>query len=126
MDRSQILTQAEWQVMDLLWQQPHTLMELVTALEESIGWSKSTVATMVRRMEAKGIITHDISDRTRVYRPALKKTDAALRETRSLLDRAYQGSIGLLVSNLASEKGLTRQDIDELYEILRHAQEVVK
>lgn len=126
MDRSQILTQAEWQVMDLLWQQPHTLMELVTALEESIGWSKSTVATMVRRMEAKGIITHDTSDRARVYRPALKKTDAALRETRSLLDRAYQGSIGLLVSNLASEKGLTRQDIDELYEILRHAQEVVK
>ena len=112
--------------MDLLWQQPHTLMELVTALEESIGWSKSTVATMVRRMEAKGIITHDTSDRARVYRPALKKTDAALRETRSLLDRAYHGSLGMMVSTLARRDGLTKEDIDELYAILRKAEEDAK
>ena len=51
MKKQPSLNQSEWQVMELLWQKPHTLMEMVSALSQSVGWSKSTVATMVRRME---------------------------------------------------------------------------
>jgi predicted transcriptional regulator len=53
-----LLSQSEWQIMQLLWQQPHTLMELVSKLSASIGWSKSTVATMVRRMEGSVMVTN--------------------------------------------------------------------
>lgn len=122
MDKVQTLTQAEWQIMELLWQQPHTLMELVAALEVTVGWTKSTIATMVRRMEAKGIITHDDGDRAKIFRPNLAKSDAALRETRSLLDRAYHGSVSMMVSTLARGDGLTKEDIDELYAILKEAE----
>ena len=55
MEKQAILSASEWQVMQQLWKRPHTLMELVAALEKTVGWSKSTVATMVRRMEEKGI-----------------------------------------------------------------------
>ena len=126
MDKTQLLTQAEWQVMELLWKKPHTLMELVSALESSTGWSKSTVATMVRRMEGKGIITHTDGERAKTFHPAISQSDAALRETRSLLDRAYHGSLGLMVSTLARRDGLTKDDIDELYAILRKAEEDAK
>lgn len=123
MEKQQLLTQSEWQIMELLWQRPYTLMELVAALEQRVGWSKSTVATMVRRMEGKGIITHETHERTKIFHPALAREDAALRETRSLLHRAYQGSIGLMVSTLARQDGLSRQDIDDLYAILKKAEE---
>lgn len=43
----------EWRIMELLWQQPQTLMEPVRQLGKSEGWAKSTVTTMVRRMESK-------------------------------------------------------------------------
>ena len=43
----------EWRVMEELWQRPCTLMELVRALGDSAGWAKSTVTTMIRRMEEK-------------------------------------------------------------------------
>lgn len=122
MEKQQTLTAGEWQIMELLWQRPHTLMELVGKLEKSAGWSKSTVATMVRRMEAKGILTFDSGERAKIYRPAVAQTDVALRETRSLLKRAYQGSIGMMVSTLARKDGLTQQDIDELYAILKEAE----
>ena len=126
MDRTQLLTQAEWQVMELLWKKPHTLMELVAALDSSTGWSKSTVATMVRRMEGKGIISHTDGEKAKIFRPAISQSDAALRETRSLLDRAYHGSVGMMVSTLARRDGLTKEDIDELYAILRKAEEDAK
>lgn len=126
MDKTQLLTQAEWQVMELLWKKPHTLMELVAALESTTGWSKSTVATMVRRMETKGIISHTAGEKAKIFHPAISQSDAALRETRSLLDRAYHGSVGMMVSTLARRDGLTKEDIDELYAILRKAEEDAK
>ena len=126
MDKTQLLTQAEWQVMELLWKKPHTLMDLVAAVDNTTGWSKSTVATMVRRMESKSIISHTDGERAKTFHPAISQSDAALRETRSLLDRAYHGSLGLMVSTLARRDGLTKDDIDELYAILRKAEEDAK
>jgi BlaI family penicillinase repressor len=117
-----LLSQSEWQIMQLLWVKPHTLMELVAKLSDSIGWSKSTVATMVRRMETKGLITFDTVDRAKRFSPALLREEAAIRETHNLLQRAYQGSIGLLVSSLAHAGELTKDDIDELYAILKEAE----
>lgn len=123
MEKMQTLNHSEWLVMEYLWQKPHTLMELVAALGESAGWSKSTVATVVRRMEEKGIVSHTEQGRTKLFAPALNRADVTARETKSLLQRAYNGSVGLLVSTMAESKRLTKADIDELYAILKKAEE---
>lgn len=126
MEKMQTLNHSEWLVMEYLWQKPHTLMELVAALGESAGWSKSTVATVVRRMEEKGIVSHTELGRTKLFAPALNRADVTARETKSLLQRAYNGSVGLLVSTMAESKRLTKADIDELYAILKKAEEDAK
>ena len=126
MEKMQTLNHSEWLVMEYLWQKPHTLMELVAALGQSAGWSKSTVATVVRRMEEKGIVSHTEQGRTKLFAPALNRADVTARETRSLLQRAYNGSVGLLVSTMAESKRLTKADIDELYAILKKAEEDAK
>ena len=121
-----ILSPSEWRVMECLWTGPKTLMELVRLLKDSAGWAKSTVTTMVRRMEEKGLIGYETEGRTKVFRAALAREDAAAAETDSLLERAFQGSVGLLVSALAERNSLTRADIDELYAILDRAEEESK
>lgn len=126
MDKLKQLNHSEWLVMEQLWQAPHSLMELVALLEASAGWSKSTVATMVRRMEEKGIIRYEEQGRTKIFYPTLTREEVAQRETQSLLERAYQGSIGLLVSAMAQRNALTKADIDELYDILKKAEEEAK
>lgn len=119
----QMLTHSEWYVMDCLWQQsPSTVMELVTALHQKVGWAKSTTITTLRRMEDKGLVTVEIHGRTKYYTPALERDKAVRRETRSFLDRVYQGSVGLMVSAMASEKALSQEEIDALYAILKEAE----
>ena len=119
----QILTQQEWLVMEVLWKEPATLMELVRILEQDPpGWAKSTTATMIRRMEAKGLIAHDTQGRAKVFRAAIDKQAAALAETRSLLDRAFSGSLGLLVNTMVREQGISKEELQELYDILKQAE----
>lgn len=119
----QTLTHSEWHVMDCLWQHsPSTVMELVTALHQKVGWAKSTTITTLRRMEDKGLVTVEVHGRTKYYTPDLERDKAVRRETRSFLDRVYQGSVGLMVSAMASEKALSQEEIDALYAILKEAE----
>ena len=74
MDKASVtLSASEWRVMEALWTGPKTLMELVRELGVSAGWAKSTVTTMVRRMEEKGLIAYEQSGRAKVFRPAVSR-----------------------------------------------------
>lgn len=126
MNQQATVSNGEWVIMELLWVQPHTLMELVAELHASVGWSKSTVATMVRRMNEKGIIRYTEQGRAKVFSPAVSREEVSLRETKNLLQRAYHGSIGLLVSTMVQENTLTPADIEELYQVLKEAEEGIK
>ena len=118
------LTNSEWYVLDCLWERsPMTVMELVAALGDRLGWAKSTTITTLRRMEDKGLVRCTVEGRTKHYAPAVPRDRAVRGETRSFLDKVYQGSVGLMVSALAEDKALSKQEIDELYEILRRAEE---
>ena len=79
-DRRNLLSPSEWRVMECLWSGPKTLMELVRALKDSAGWAKSTVTTMVRRLEEKGLVDHETSGRTKIFQAALAREDAAAAE----------------------------------------------
>lgn len=120
------LSQSEWRVMEALWAGPKTLMELVRELGASAGWAKSTVTTMVRRMEEKGLLSYELQGRAKLFRAAVRREDVVAAETESLLSRAYHGSVGLLVNALAEQQQLSRSDIEELYAILRKAEEGTK
>lgn len=116
------LSAAEWQIMECLWEHsPRTLMEIVRALAPATGWSKSTIVTMVTRLEAKGALRHTEGARARLYSPTVLREQAALQETESLLRRVYRGSVGLLVNTMADGRGLTEEDLQALSAILERA-----
>ena len=80
-ERSISLSAGEWRIMERLWDRhPQTLTELVRVLGADIGWSKSTIVTMVGRLEAKGAVTRTEGGRARLYAPAVPRERAALEE----------------------------------------------
>ena len=122
MERSVSLSAGEWRIMERLWEKhPRTLTELVRELSPGTGWSKSTIVTMVGRLEAKGAVTYTEGGRARQYAPAVPRERAALEETESLLRRVYRGSVGMMVNTLADGRGLSDQDIEELSAVLEKA-----
>ena len=118
------LSPAEWQVMEHLWEQhPRTLMELVRILAPETGWSKSTIVTMIGRLENKGALTYAEGGRARLYSPTVTREQAAIQETETLLHRLYRGSVAMMVNTIADGRGLSNEDIEELTAILQRAKE---
>ena len=119
-EKNLTLTEAEWTVMECLWEKsPRTGRETVAWLDQKMGWTRSTVLTMLRRLEAKGAVAGDTEGEPKTFRPLIAREDVAVRETENLLDRAYKGSLSLLVSSLTKKQSLPQNEIDELYAILR-------
>lgn len=119
-DKNLTLTEAEWTVMECLWEKsPRTGRETVAWLDQKMGWTRSTVLTMLRRLEAKGAVAGDTEGELKTFRPVIAREEVAVRETENLLDRAYKGSLSLLVSSLTKKQSLPQNEIDELYAILR-------
>ena len=119
-----IPTQGEWNVLSCLWERaPMTAMELAAALVEWVGWAKRTPLTTLRRMEETGRVPARTVGGARHYTPAVERQTAVRRETRSFLDKVYRGSVGLMVSSMVQDQALSREEIDQLYEILRQAEE---
>lgn len=117
------LNNSEWGVMEVLWEeQPQTLMQLVHKMKEKQGWSKSTTNTILRRMQEKGYIRYEEGARARLYFTEVRREEVVSKETESFLKRTYGGSLGMLMSAFVESHQLSRQDIEELREILHKAE----
>lgn len=114
----------EWKLMECLWEHsPQTLMELVKTLAAETGWAKSTVTTMVTRMEAKGLLRFEQQGRAKQIWPAVSRSEASAAETEGLVNKVFRGSPGLLMAALIESKSLSPEEINELYDLLKKAEE---
>lgn len=119
-----ILQQSEWIIMEKLWEEhPRTIMQLYHELKENPGWSKSTVNTLLGRMVEKGIIYYEQGIKAKQYYPNISRDDAALAETESLLTRVYKGSVSMMMNTLVKKKDFSKEEITELYDILKGLEE---
>ncbi len=89
-----------WRV--LSEREPCTADDVRTALARKRPLKDSTVRTILRRLEAKGYVTHSVDGRTYVYRRAPAARKVATRAVRQIVERFFGGSVeGLLVGMMA-------------------------
>ncbi len=118
-----LISESEWAIMKLLWEKsPNTLGEMTRSLADEKGWTRATVFVMLKRLIAKGAVRVDESERIHRYFPAVERGDLALAETESFLNRVYDGSVKMLFASLTGRKPLSREEIDELRQILDEAE----
>lgn len=117
------LTPAEWNLLECLWENPNcTGREAVEYLQQHVGWTRSTILTMLHRMTEKGLIVCETVEGLKHYSALIERETAALQETEGFLDRVYKGSISLMMSAMTRKQQLSQEEIDELYAILREAE----
>jgi predicted transcriptional regulator len=74
----------------------------------------STLRTLLRRLEAKGFLEHTVDGRTYIYRAIERRSGAATRAVRHIIDRFLGGSAEDLVLGLVDHDVLTPQQLDRL------------
>ncbi|MBP3700679.1 MAG: BlaI/MecI/CopY family transcriptional regulator [Lachnospiraceae bacterium] len=118
------LSDTEWKLMNRLWEQEATIMELTKEIGEEQDWTKSTIITMLNRLEKKGAVAYREEGRAKRYYPLIDRELAAVRETEDFLDKVYQGSVAMLVNAMVGNKKLKGNDVRELRALLSQWEQV--
>lgn len=118
------LAASEWNILNCLWEGgPRTVMQIVEEMKRTVGWARSTTITTLGRMEAKGLVCREQASHGKPYIPLVERDQAALVETHSFLDRVYQGSVGMMMSAMVKQEGLSQEQIAQLRAILDEAEQ---
>jgi predicted transcriptional regulator len=114
------ISSAESVVMEVLWRKsPLSAEEIVAALGREQEWSDKTVKTLLNRLLTKKAVSAKRDGRRYLYSPLVERSAYVEGESRSLLDRLFDGRLAPLVSHFAETKQLSQDDIAELKRLVR-------
>lgn len=113
------LGRVQLQIMQVLWRkQRATAREITDELSRTRPTAHSTVQTLLRELEAKGAVAHDVEDRTFIYRPLSQQSEVTVKATRDLLSRLFNGSAFNLAAHLLKHEALSPEDLDRLKRLI--------
>ncbi len=112
------ISEAEWEVLSLLWREaPLSSAQIITKLE-SRSWKPSTVRTFLARLEKKGAVGTVESAEGRLYKPKVSRDVCVRQESLSFLDRVFEGATASLLIHFAGSRRLSDREISELEAVL--------
>jgi len=111
-------TDRELDVMSVLWDlDSATVAEVRERLADDLAYT--TVLTVLRTLEQKGYVAHSGEGRAHRYRPLVKREAAGRSALRRLVDKVFEGSPEMLLTNLVSDKNLTEEELRRLRRLLQ-------
>ena len=109
------LSELEHQVMQAVWAAgPCTVDAVHQVVSRQRDLKEVTTRTVLRRLEQKGYLQHDIDGRAYIYRAVEAPRNVAARAIRHILDRFCHGSVEELISGLVESEVLTEAELDRL------------
>jgi len=109
------LGDVEQLVMDYIWARgPSSSEECREALVSSRPMKDSTIRTVLRRLEEKGYVTHEIQGRTFIYKASDARQNVAVRAVKSIIDRFCGGSAEQLLLGMVDNAVLDRKQLERL------------
>lgn len=113
------ISEAEFEIMKVIWDNsPINTKEIVDIVTKSSNWNMRTIHTLIARLEKKGAIKHKKDGRIYIFFPIVKKEDYINSESKSFLDKFYNGAVNKMVMNFIQNDMLSLEDIQELKNIL--------
>ena len=105
-----------------LWERKEASASDVHAdLLEDRGLAPTTIATMLKKMEAKGVVRHRVDGRRYLYRATVSEQEVTRNMVSEITDRLFEGDPVALVSHLLEEHEVDRREIEELKALIeRH------
>jgi BlaI family penicillinase repressor len=120
MAKTPSISDAEWQVMRVVWQRPSpiTASDVVEELSRTTDWSAATIKTMLNRLVKKGALTYETQGKRYLYRANVRQEECVRSESRSFLQRVFGGAAAPMLNHFVRHANLTPEEVAELKRIL--------
>ena len=114
------LGRLELQIMNVVWAKGKaTVHDVKDVLGKGRKPAYSTILTMMRKIEAKGYLEHDVDDRTYVYRPTISQQAARKGILGDIVERLFEGSPSLLLNSLVGQDHLSEKELKQIQKLIK-------
>jgi BlaI family penicillinase repressor len=114
------LSELQLSLMRVLWQRGEaSTAEVAEALRGERDLAHTTVATLLTRLEKRGLLASRREGRALLYTPRVSETDVQRSMVGSLLDQLFAGRPSALVSHLLDARGVDAAELAELQALLK-------
>jgi len=115
MERSHHLGELQHAIMRVLWDEGEaTVARVHEALSEDKLRAPTTIATMLTKMEKKGVVEHRVEGRQFVYSPTVSAEEVTRTMVADLTQRLFEGDVTALVSHLITEQEIDPEELGRL------------
>jgi predicted transcriptional regulator len=117
--RNYRLGDLQLKIMKVLWERRAAgVAEVHQALGGDAGLAYTTVATMLRKMEARGLVQHEVEGRRFIYRAAVRPEAVTRSMAGDVLERLFEGRLADLLSHLLATREVSRAELLELERLI--------
>lgn len=118
------ISDAEWEVMSVLWEQsPRTAAEVADVLCDRMQWNPKTVKTLLSRLVKKGVLRYKPERNRYLYWPLIPRQRYIKQESASFVERVFGGEATPMLVHFVRNARLTKEEIEELRRILDEKEE---
>lgn len=111
---------SEYRFCLILWEQePINSTKLAALCKERLGWSRPTTYTVIRRLAERGVLKNENA----TVSSLISKEQAQLAEMEYMMERTFEGSIPAFIAAFSKSKRLTKDDIEQLEELIKNYKE---
>ena len=120
MEQEANLTNADWRLMDIVWDhEPVESPELCRIAEEKLGWKRTTTYTVLKRLCEKGYLANDAS----VVTTRIAREEAGKREGNQLVNRGFKGSLPAFIAAFLEGGSISGEEAAQIERLLQEYRE---
>ncbi len=106
-------------IMQVLWQRGDSgVSDVFADISKERALAYTTIATMLRKMEARGLVAHRVDGRAFIYRAAIDAQTVTSSSSEHLIDRFFEGSLADLVSHLLDTREVSRAELAKIEKLI--------
>ena len=109
------ITELQQAILDFIWDKGSATSEDIRqGLKRQHPLKDSSIRTLLRRLEARGYLTHRVEGKVFVYRATVGARHVAARAVQHIIDRFCAGSVEQFLVGMVDEKVLSIRELDRL------------
>lgn len=113
------LTKAEDEVMQILWKLENAFVKDIISRMPKPKPAYNTVSTIVRILEQKGFVDHEVFGKSHRYFPLIPKSEYRTQVLKNLVSKYFEGSISSLVSAFVKQEKINPEELEKLIQQLK-------
>jgi len=117
------LTELQLAILRVIWDKAEaTVQDIWEALHKDRGLAQTTVATMLSRLERRGVVTRRAQARQYHYKAAVTEQEVQHSMVGELTERLFDGDVTALVQHLLSDEDISPGDIAKIRDMIERVE----